>query len=135
MESKNDLPKNLFYNQDYSWIKIDQGEAVLGLIKPAADKVQEFVFIDLPKKGQKLNKGDTYASLEAIKWSGHLSSPLSGEVIEVNDDLFDEPGIINEDPYGKGWIAKLKLSEPKEKEELLLTEQIKEWVDQKTDPK
>src|SRR6056297_2265072 len=126
MSENNNLPEDLLYNKDYSWVKINENEAVLGLIKPAAEKVQEFVFIDLPKKGQKLNKGDTYTSLEAVKWSGHLSSPLSGEIIEVNDKLFDEPGIINEDPYGKGWISKIKLSEPKEKEELFSADEIKD---------
>jgi glycine cleavage system H protein len=129
MAQNNDLPQELLYNKDHSWVKINESEAVLGLIKPAADKVQEFVFIDLPRKGQKLNKGDTYVSLEAVKWSGHLSSPLSGEIIEVNNELFDEPGVINEDPYEKGWIAKIKLSDPKEKEELFSADGIKGWID------
>jgi glycine cleavage system H protein len=81
--------------------------------------VQEFVFVDLPERGQKIKKGDTYASLEAVKWSGHLSSPLSGEVTDVNDKAFDEPGIINQDPYGQGWLVKIRLSDPEEKKELL----------------
>lgn len=131
MSENNDLPQEFLYSKDYSWIKIDKDEAVLGLIKPATDKVQEFVFIDLPKKGQKLNKGDTYVSLEAVKWTGHLYSPLSGEIIEVNNELFNEPGIINQDPYGKGWIAKIKLTNPEEKDDLLSSGQAVNSIDQK----
>lgn len=130
MGSQNHLPRNILYNKDYSWVKIDENEAILGIIKPAADKVQEFVFVDLPRKGQKLDQGDTYASLEAVKWSGHLSSPLSGEVIEVNDKIFDEPDLINQDPYGEGWIAKIKPSDLQEKEKLFSAEQIKDQLDQ-----
>jgi glycine cleavage system H protein len=119
MESQKDLPQDLLYDNDYSWVKISQEEATLGIVQSAASKVQEFVFVDLPERGQKIKKGDTYASLEAVKWSGHLSSPLSGEVTDVNDKAFDEPGIINQDPYGQGWLVKIRLSDPEEKKELL----------------
>ncbi len=126
--TENSLPDNLFYNQDYSWARIEGDVAVLGVIKPAADKVKEFVFIKLPQKGQVLKKRDTYVSLEALKWSGHLSSPVSGEVIEVNDSLFDNPSVINKDPYGEGWIAKIKMSDEKEVEELIDADEAEKWV-------
>lgn len=129
MKKNNNLPDNLYYNQDYSWIKIDQDKAILGIIKPASDRVQEFVFANLPEKGKIIKKGEIYASLEAVKWSGHLSSPLSGEIIEVNEAVFDEPKIINQDPYGQGWIAKLKLTNLEEKKDLFSAETIKEWVE------
>jgi glycine cleavage system H protein len=118
----NTLPKNLLYNNDYSWVKIEGDIAVLGIIKSACDKIEEFIFIKPPEKGQKIKKGEIYVSLEALKWSGHLSSPLSGEVIEVNEEVFDEPSIINKDPYGKGWIAKIKLENKEEKDELISAE-------------
>jgi glycine cleavage system H protein len=128
--TKNTFPENLLYNKDYSWVKIDGDTATLGIIGPAASRVEEFVFIQLPEKGQKLNRGDNYASLEAVKWSGHLSSPLSGEIVEVNSPLFDEPGIINQDPYGEGWIAKIKISDQKETEELMKAEEAKKWFEE-----
>ncbi|HKK54164.1 MAG TPA: glycine cleavage system protein GcvH [Patescibacteria group bacterium] len=121
-----DLPTNLLYNNDYSWVKIEDDVAILGIIKPACDKIEEFVFVKLPEKGQKIKRGEVYASLEAIKWSGHLSSPFTGEIIEVNEDIFDEPSIINEDPYGKGWIAKIKLANKEEKDDLVSAEEVKE---------
>ncbi len=119
-----DLPQNLLYNKDYSWIKIEGEIATLGLIKPAAKKVEEFVFIKLPEKNEEINEGEIYVSLEAMKWSGHLSSPVSGEVVEVNEEVFNDPAIINEDPYDKGWFCKIKLSKPEEKEALLSADDI-----------
>jgi glycine cleavage system H protein len=121
-----DLPSNLLYNNDYSWVKIEGDTAILGIIKPACDKIEEFVFIKLPEKGQKIKKGEVYASLEAIKWSGHLSSPFIGEIIDVNEEIFDEPSIINEDPYGKGWIVKIKMENNEEKDDLITADKVKE---------
>ncbi len=127
--TNNNLPNNLLYNQDYSWARIENETAVLGVIKPAADKIKEFVFIKLPKEGQILKQGETYVSLEALKWSGHLSSPFSGEIIEVNENLFDEPAIINRDPYGQGWIAKIKISDQREVEKLFKVDEAQKWVE------
>ncbi|MFW6282900.1 MAG: glycine cleavage system protein H [Minisyncoccales bacterium] len=126
--TNNKFPQNLLYNKDYSWVKIDGDIATLGVIEPATSKVKEFVFIKLPEEGQKVKKGEDYVSLEAIKWSGHLSSPVSGEVVEVNSSLFDEPGIINQDPYKKGWIVKVKMTNKEEKKELLKPKEVEEWL-------
>ena len=127
--TNNNLPNNLLYNQDYSWVRVEDDTAILGVIKPAVDKVKEFVFIKLPKKGQVLKKGETYVSLEALKWSGHLGSPLSGKIIEVNDPLFDEPSTINKDPYGEGWIVKIKISDQREFEKLIKVDDAQKWVE------
>lgn len=128
-----DLPKKLYYNQDYSWVKIEDDIATLGIVKPAADKVKEFVFIKLPEVGKTIKKGDVYASLEAVKWTGHLSSPLSGKVESVNEEVFDEPSIINEDAYEKGWIAKIKISTPGEKNELLSAKEVQPWLEEEVE--
>ncbi len=125
--SNNNFPQDLYYNKDYSWVKVDGDTATLGVIGPASEKVQEFVFINLPEKDQDLKVGDTYASVEAVKWSGHLSSPVSGKVVEVNEELFDEPSTINQDPYGEGWIAKVKMSDKQELEDLVGPEEAKKW--------
>ena len=128
--SEKNLPNDFKYNKDYSWVKVQGEIATIGMIAPAAQKVKEFVFIMLPEKGKKLQKKENYVSLEAVKWSGHLSSPLSGEIIEVNDSLYDEPTKINNDAY-KNWIIKLKMSNPDETKELLSADDIKEWVNEK----
>ncbi|NIA03986.1 MAG: glycine cleavage system protein H [Nitrospiraceae bacterium] len=123
-----ELPDELLYNTDYSWIKIEDDIATLGVIEPAAKIVNYFVFAKTPEKGTKLKKGDTYISLEAIKWTGHLTTPLSGEIIEVNEDIIDDPSIINKDPYNKGWIMKIKISNRDEIKELKHTNEISEWI-------
>ncbi len=109
-----DPPKGLKHDGKYSWVKIEDDTATIGLIKEEVDKAKEFVFVQLPEKGEKLKKGERYLALEAVKWSGEIDSPVTGEVVEVNDDLFDEPSTINKDPYGEGWIAKVKLTDKKE---------------------
>jgi len=111
------LPHELLYSRDHSWVKAEGDVATVGITAPAAAKVKEFVFIKLPKKGR-IRRGDTYVSLEAVKWSGHLSSPVSGDVVEVNAPLYDEPSMINRDPYGS-WIMKVRMSDADELKELL----------------
>lgn len=123
------LPQNLLYNKDYSWIKLNDDVAILGIIKPSADKVKEFIFIQLPEENKNIKKDETYCSLEAIKWSGHLSSPLSGKILEVNKPLFDNPTIINKDPYGDGWIMKLKISDKSELTRLIKANDAEKWLD------
>ena len=90
-----------------SWAKISGDTATIGITEETAKKVKEFVFIKLPKKGDKIKKGSKYVSLESIKWSGHLSSPLSGEVIAVNESLEDHPSKLNKTP--STWIIKIKI--------------------------
>jgi glycine cleavage system H protein len=117
--------KELFFDENESWISIDSDIATIGITKESADKVKEFVFANLPKVGEVVKKGDIYLSLEAVKWSGHIQSPLSGEIIEVNEKIFDDPSLINKSPYDT-WIIKLRLSNQQEKASLLSYEQKQE---------
>lgn len=128
--TEENLPKNLKYNKDYSWISIEGDIAIVGVIGPSAKKVKEFVFVKLPKKGKGIKKGEEYVSLEAIKWSGHLSSPVSGEITEVNEGLFDEPSEINKNPY-ESWIMKVKLDDKKEIDELMDSEEANKFYEKK----
>ena len=112
-EEKFSLPDDRFYDEYYTWIKMEGDVVSVGIIKPAADLVKEFVFIQLPENGKKIKKGEIYVSVEAVKWSGHMKSPLSGTVTDVNNPLFDEPSRINKNPYGE-WIAKIKPGNPEE---------------------
>lgn len=91
-----------------TWVKIDNGVATMGINKESAAKVDEFMFVKMPEIGSEVVKGEVYVSLEAIKWSGHLESPVSGKVIEVNEEVYDEPSLINSDSE-KAWICKIKL--------------------------
>ncbi|MDD2678957.1 MAG: glycine cleavage system protein GcvH [Candidatus Nanoarchaeia archaeon] len=112
------FPKNLKYDKEHNWIDEKNGQAIIGMIEPSAKKTKEFIFINLPKKGEKIKKGQTYASLEAVKWAGNIKSPLSGEIIEINMKAYDEPSIINDSPYS-AWLVKMKISNEKELKELM----------------
>lgn len=117
-EQKFSLPDDRFYDEYYTWIKIDKDVVAVGIVKPAADLVKEFVFIQLPEKEKKIKKGEIYVSVEAVKWSGHMKSPVSGTIVEVNNSLFDNPSKINRKPYEE-WIAKIKLSDSEELNSLM----------------
>ena len=124
-----DYPKDLKYNKDYSWVMIDGKTATFGIIGSCAKKVKEFVFINLSEKGKDIKSGDIYVSVEAIKWSGHLSSPLSGKIIDVNDSLFDEPEKINKDPYGS-WIVRLELKDLKDVQNLMDYQEARRYYEE-----
>lgn len=126
-----DLPKNLKYNKEYSWVKIEEDIATIGVIKPLGEMTGEFVFLELPKKGDTVKKGEKYLGLEAAKWTGEINSPLTGEITDVNMSVFDEPKKLNDEPY-KEWIIKLKISNPDETKELLSAEEAgkQDWKKQ-----
>lgn len=120
------LPDDLLYNKDSSWVKVENNIVTIGVIEPIAKILKEFVFIKLPEK-TKITKGEIYVSLETLKWSGHLTSPVSGQIVEVND-LYDNPSIINKDPYNS-WIAKIKIDNSKDLDSLFKPKDIIEWLD------
>ena len=101
------FPDGYLYDKGYSWVKVNGNIAEVGIAKPFVMSAKEFLFIELPKKGH-IKKGQPYVSLESIKWTGHIESPVEGEIIEVNDALFDEPSLLNREPY-KQWIMKVRL--------------------------
>ena len=129
MKYKNyNLPDELLYNKDSSWVKVKDDIATIGIIEPVAKALKEFIFVELPEK-KSVKKGDVYVSLEALKWSGHLTSPLTGDIVEVNDELAEEPGKINENPY-KSWVMKIKINKNEELDELYKAKEIKSWLDE-----
>ena len=121
-----DLPKDLKYSE-YVWVKVEGDVAILGITDYALAATKEIVFIDLPEVGRILKKGEDFVSLESIKWSGHVESPVDGEVVEVNEPLFDKPERLNKDPYGS-WICKVKLIEPNEVDGLMDAKAAEMWV-------
>ncbi len=119
------------FNKDYSWVKIEGDVATLGVTKEAAKQVQEFVFVMLPKVGNMIKKDEVYVTLEAVKWSGHLTSPVTGEVVEANQVLFDEPALINRNPFDS-WIVKIKLSDKTELDDLMNEDEALIYYQEKT---
>jgi glycine cleavage system H protein len=115
-------PDDLLYHAEHDWARIDPahpGEATFGITWYAQDSLGEVVFFDPPAIGTEVGKDSAYTEVESVKAVSDVISPLSGEVIAVNETLTDKPETINEDPYGEGWLIRVKLSDPSEQEALL----------------
>jgi glycine cleavage system H protein len=113
-------PDELLYHDQHDWARLDGDEhAVLGITWYAQDSLGEVVFFDPPEVGATIDKDSSYAEVESVKAVSDVIAPLSGEIVEINDSLSDSPEKINADPYGEGWLAKVKLSSPAEAEGLL----------------
>jgi glycine cleavage system H protein len=112
-------PEDLLYHPEHDWARISGEEATFGITWYAQDSLGEVVFFDPPKVGTQVSKDAPYTEVESVKAVSDVISPLSGEVVAVNDLLADKPETINEDPYGDGWLVKVKLSDPSEQESLL----------------
>jgi glycine cleavage system H protein len=112
-------PEDLKYHPEHDWARIEGDEATFGITWYAQDALGEVVFFDPPDVGAQVNKDQTYAEVESVKAVSDVFAPLSGEIIEVNEALADRPENINSDPYGDGWMVKVRLSDPSEVDSLL----------------
>jgi glycine cleavage system H protein len=114
-----DYPEDLKYHPEHDWARIEGDTATLGITWFAQDSLGEIVFFDPPQVGSSITKDQSYAEVESVKAVSDVIAPLSGEVVEVNDALSDAPEKVNEDPYGDGWLVKIRLSDPSEADQLL----------------
>jgi glycine cleavage system H protein len=112
-------PEDLKYHPEHDWARIEGEEATFGITWYAQDSLGEVVFFEPPEVGTEVAKDGTYAEVESVKAVSDVYAPLSGEVVAVNDALSDNPEQINEDPYGQGWLVKVKLSDPAEADALM----------------
>ena len=112
-------PEDLLYHAEHDWVRLDGETATFGVTWYAQDQLGEVVFFDPPEVGSTVTKDEPYAEVESVKAVSDVVAPMSGEIVEVNTALGDEPGAINNDPYGDGWMVKVKVSDPGEQESLL----------------
>ena len=112
-------PSDLRYHEDHDWARIDGETATFGVTWYAQDQLGEVVYFDPPEVGKTVRAGDPYAEVESVKAVSDVIAPLSGEIVEVNEALSDDPEAINDDPYEKGWMVKVRLSDPSEVDGLL----------------
>jgi glycine cleavage system H protein len=119
MAAEESYPDDLRYHKDHDWARIDGGTATLGITWYAQDALGEIVHFEAPEAGGSIARDESYGEVESVKAVSDLISPVSGEVVEVNQAVVDEPEKINEDPYGDGWLVKVTLSDPSEVDELL----------------
>ena len=119
MAAEESYPDDLRYHREHDWARIEDGEAVLGITWYAQDALGELVHYEPPEDGATVTKDSSYGEVESVKAVSEIIAPLSGEVIEVNQTVVDAPETVNEDPYGAGWLIRIRLTEPSETDELL----------------
>ena len=119
MAAGESYPEELTYNADHDWARVDGEEAVLGITWYAQDALGELVHFEPPEPGATVARDESYGEVESVKAVSDLISPLSGEVLEVNQQVVDAPETVNEDPYGAGWLIRIRLTNPPERERLL----------------
>ena len=119
MAAGESYPEELSYNAEHDWARIDGEEAVLGITWYAQDSLGELVHFEPPEPGATVAKDESYGEVESVKAVSDLISPLSGEVLEVNQRVVEAPETVNEDPYGDGWLIRIRLTNPPERERLL----------------
>ena len=113
------FPNELKYTADHEWVRINGNEAVIGITDFAQSELGEIVYVDVDTEGEKIDRNEVFGSIEAVKTVSDLMMPMTGEVLEVNAELEDAPELVNEDPYGKGWIIKIAIENPAEADEIL----------------
>lgn len=116
------LPVELKYTKEHEWIRVEGDEAFVGITDYAQSQLGDIVFVECETVGDNLEAGDTFGTVEAVKTVSDLFLPVGGEVLEFNEELEGEPELVNKDPYGKGWIVKIKIADESELEGLLSAE-------------
>jgi glycine cleavage system H protein len=122
-------PDDLRYHEEHDWARIEGDQATFGITWYAQDSLGEVVFFDPPEVGTLIQKDLSYAEVESVKAVSDVIAPMSGEIVEVNDALQDTPEKVNEDPYGEGWLVKVRLTAPEEAETLLGVEEYRKLLD------
>ena len=123
-----EIKPNLKYTKDHEWISIDGDDATIGITDYAQGELGDIVYVEIESIGDSLNKEEIFGSVEAVKTVSDLFIPVSGEITEINENLEDNPELINDDPYGDGWIIKMKINDSSELNDLLSPEEYKDLV-------
>ncbi len=114
-----DVPPELRYSKEHEWVRVDGDTATIGVTDYAQDQLGDIVYLDLPSAGTSVSQADKMGEIESVKAVSDLFSPVSAEVVEVNQEAVDEPELVNSEPYGRGWLIKLRLNDEEELEGLL----------------
>ena len=113
------IPTNLRYTKENEWIRVEGNEAYVGITDYAQSELGEIVFVDINTEGETLAQNEVFGSVEAVKTVSDLNMPVSGEVLEINETINDQPELVNNDPYGEGWMIKISVNDPEELNNLL----------------
>jgi glycine cleavage system H protein len=122
------IPEDLHYSKDHEWIRVQGGIGTIGITDHAQNSLGDVVFVELPRVGEKFEAHKSFGTVESVKAVSELFSPVSGEVVEVNESLADEAEKVNADPYGDAWMIKLKLNDPSEVDKLMTAAEYEDYT-------
>jgi glycine cleavage system H protein len=125
------IPDDLLYTKDDEWLRMDEDEGFVGLTDYAQDALSDIVYVELPEEGDSFDAGDAFGVIESVKAAADLYMPVSGEITAVNEDLPDMPEVTNSDPYGEGWLVKIKVNEVSSLEDLMDASAYRVYCDQR----
>jgi len=121
-------PEELSYTKDHEWVRIKGNEATVGITDHAQDQLGDVVYVELPKVGDKFEASEPFGSVESVKAVSEIYMPVSGTVVEVNETLNESPELVNEDPYGDGWIIRIKINNPAQVDALLTSIEYEDYI-------
>lgn len=124
------FPTNVKYTNEHEWVRIEGDKAYVGITDYAQSQLGDIIFVDIPTEGETLEKGETFGSIEVVKTVSDLFLPIGGEILEVNPALEENPELVNKDPYGEGWIVKIKPTDASEADDLLDAEAYKQLINE-----
>ena len=122
------IPKELRYSEDHEWIKVEGNKVRIGITEFAQSELGDIVFMELPEVGDEITLGESFGSVESVKTVSELNAPISGKIVEINEELGDEPQFVNESPYEKGWMIVVELSDESQIDNLLSAEKYEEMI-------
>ena len=123
------IPEDLQYTNSHEWVRIEGDTVTIGITDHAQDELGDVVFVELPEEGDTFDAGESFGTVESVKAVSDLYAPVGGEVVEVNEALNDSPEKVNQDPYGEGWMVKVRLSDPSEVDQLMDVNAYRELLD------
>jgi len=129
MSESYEVPSDLYYTKEHVWLRVENKKATLGITDYAQKKLREVIYVELPNVGQKVEENEPIATLESVKASAEVYSPIEGKVIEVNSKLVDSPELVNDDPYGEGWIVKLEIVDESQLEKLMESDEYTKYLE------
>ncbi|RKZ26393.1 glycine cleavage system protein GcvH [bacterium] len=124
------LPDDLYYHKEHMWVRVEGNKAVVGMDDFSQKLAGELSYVELPGEGDEVSQDEVVGTYETGKWMGKLYAPVSGTVVKINTEVEDEPSLVNEDPYGKGWLFEIELSNPDEVNNLMRGEAAVKWLEE-----
>ena len=127
------VPEDLHYSKDHEWVRVEGNEGVIGITDYAQDSLGDVVYVELPKAGDEFAANESFGSVESVKAVSEVFSPVAGTVVTINESLADEPETVNSDPYGQGWMIRVKMSNPGEVDSLLTAAEYEDFTKAETE--